>query len=60
MFSDLYMSINEHIYLEVVVVFAERIQHCFSNLSQATSLITTDCQRYRYTVELLTEAPSFF
>ena len=31
---DLYMSINQHIDLEIVVVLAERIQHCFSNLNR--------------------------
>ena len=34
---DLDMSINQHVDLKVVVVFAERIQHCFSNLNRPPS-----------------------
>jgi len=29
------MHVNQNVYLEIVVVFAERIQHCLSNLNQS-------------------------
>ena len=39
---NLYMSVNQHVNLEVIVVFAERIQHCFSDLEQPANTIVNN------------------
>jgi len=38
---DLYVHVDQNVYLEIVVVFAERIQHCLSDLNQSAIIVAS-------------------